>query len=102
MIPWGTGHRYLLSNTHVLIGLARWRADRRLEAVGAFERAVDVDRRLEASDPGRYRDHLIDRLYMLAARQKEAGLRGEARTTRREARRLRWGLRRRTTVLSPR
>ncbi|WP_183064308.1 tetratricopeptide repeat protein [Streptomyces sp. gCLA4] len=99
MIPYGKGHRYLLSNTYVLIGLAHWRADRRMEAIGAFERAVEVDRQLAESDPGRYRDHLIDRLYMLAARQKAAGLRREARAGRREARRLRWGLRRRTAVL---
>ncbi|MFD0156613.1 hypothetical protein ACWGN8_15010 [Streptomyces sp. NPDC055768] len=92
MAPYDRAHRYLLSNTYVSIGLELWRSDRLPEAVRAFERAVEADRRLAASDPGRYRNHLIDGLYMLAARQKAAGLRREARVSRREARRLRWGL----------
>ncbi|MEU4064155.1 hypothetical protein AB0F25_17310 [Streptomyces wedmorensis] len=92
LAPYDRAHRSLLSNTCVSIGLELWQSESRLEAVRALERAVEVDRHLAASDPGRYRDHLIDGLHMLAARQKAAGLRSEARASRREARRLRWGL----------
>ncbi|MEU6633336.1 tetratricopeptide repeat protein [Streptomyces parvus] len=92
MAPYGGPHQYLLSNTYVSIGLAHWRADRRLEAIEALECAVEADRELAASDPGRYRNHLIDGLHMLAGHQKAAGMRPQARASRREARRLRWGL----------
>ncbi|MFF8835811.1 hypothetical protein [Streptomyces sp. NPDC015130] len=102
MAPHNGVHRSLLSDTYVSIGLGLWQADRRLEAIRALERAVEVDRHLAASDPGRYRDHLIDRLSMLAARQKAAGLRLEARAIRREARRLRWFPRRWKAGQSPR
>jgi len=98
MAPYDWASRVLLSDTYVLIGLELWRADRRLEAVRALERAVEVDQHFAASDPGRYRAQLINHLYMLAARQKSAGLRSEARASRREARRLRWGPGRRTAV----
>ncbi|MGW8360007.1 hypothetical protein ACWGK1_05495 [Streptomyces wedmorensis] len=102
LAPYDRAHRSLLSNTYVLISLELWQAERRLEAVRALARAVEVDRHLAASDPGRYRDHLVDGLYMLAARQKAAGLRSEARASRREARRLRWGLVRPSAVQSAR
>ncbi|WP_097973418.1 tetratricopeptide repeat protein [Streptomyces sp. gb14] len=102
MAPYGGAHQYLLSNTYVNIGLAHWRADRRVEAIEALERAVEADRQLAASDPARYRDHLIDRLYMLTEHQRLAGLRHQARASRREARRLRWGLHGRKAVLPPR
>jgi hypothetical protein len=62
MAPYDRAHRYSLSSTYVSIGLELWRADRRPEAVRALERAVEADRHLAASDPGRYRNHLIDRL----------------------------------------
>lgn len=97
MAPHNPVHRDLLSNTYVSLALELRQADRHLDAVRAMEHAVQADRHLAASDPGRYRDHLIDGLSMLAAHQKAAGLRHEARATRREARRLRWGLIRRPT-----
>ncbi|MET9296475.1 tetratricopeptide repeat protein [Streptomyces sp. NPDC003077] len=71
-------------------GLALWSAGRRPQAIEMLRRSAEAHRDLVAVNPRRHREGLVRALRTLATFLRAAGHSGEARATRRAARRHRW------------